>query len=132
VTADTSVIVPALVSWHVDHDRCRRALSDVVAVAAHAELEAYSVLTRLPPPRRMPARAVAEALAETFPGDRLTLGDRNRAALVGVLAERDIGGGRVYDALIGLTAEEHELQLLTRDRRAMKTYAALEIPHVVI
>lgn len=39
-----------------------------------------------------------------------------------------ISGGTVYDALVGATAVEHGLKLVTRDRRALETYRALEVP----
>ncbi len=38
-----------------------------------------------------------------------------------------IGGGAVYDALVGATAREHGLTLMTRDRRALETYRALDV-----
>jgi predicted nucleic acid-binding protein len=42
-----------------------------------------------------------------------------RLALVGVK------GGATYDGLIALTALEHDLELVSRDRRAARTYRAL-------
>ena len=41
------------------------------------------------------------------------------------LAAAGIGGGATYDGLIALTAIEHDLELLSRDRRAARTYGAL-------
>ncbi len=38
-----------------------------------------------------------------------------------------IGGGAVYDALVGAAATHHRLRLATRDRRALETYRALEV-----
>ncbi|MDR1394247.1 MAG: hypothetical protein LBJ62_09850 [Bifidobacteriaceae bacterium] len=42
-----------------------------------------------------------------------------------VLAQASISGGSVYDALVALTASEHDALLGTRDARAARTYQAL-------
>ncbi|HLL86835.1 MAG TPA: hypothetical protein VK387_05955 [Thermoleophilaceae bacterium] len=47
-TADASAIVAAFASWHEKHTTAVERISDVTELVAHAELEAYSVLTRLP------------------------------------------------------------------------------------
>ena len=39
------------------------------------------------------------------------------------LADAEVGGGRIYDAVIAATAAEAGVRLLTADRRAMSTYA---------
>ena len=44
---DTSVLVPALVSWHEAHERARAAIREVSCVPAQVLVECYSVLTRL-------------------------------------------------------------------------------------
>ncbi len=41
------------------------------------------------------------------------------------MARAEVGGGRIYDAIIGATAAEAGVQLLTADRRAMPTYALI-------
>jgi len=63
---DTSCIVAALCAWHAHHARAaaeierRLAAGQQPATAAHALLEAYAVLTRLPAPHRLsPADALA-------------------------------------------------------------------------
>jgi predicted nucleic acid-binding protein len=47
----------------------------------------------------------------------------------GRLAAAGVSGGATYDGLIALTALEHDLELLTRDGRAERTYRALDVPH---
>lgn len=42
--------------------------------------------------------------------------------LLGLLAEAGIGGGAVYDALVGATASHAGAVLLTFDRRALSIY----------
>jgi predicted nucleic acid-binding protein len=49
------------------------------------------------------------------------------AKLIGLLADRNIAGGAVYDALVGLAAIEHGVELGTRDARARATYEALGV-----
>ncbi len=49
-----------------------------------------------------------------------------------VLADLGISGGAVYDALVGLAARAAGLTLLTRDARALGTYAALGLPVEVV
>jgi predicted nucleic acid-binding protein len=127
VTADSSVLVAAVATWNTRHRDARTAIRDVDALVAHAELEAYSVLTRLPEPFRLSASDAAEYLNAQFRGERLVLGAQARHGLVERLADAGIMGGRVYDALIALTAQAHDLPLLTCDTRAETTYRALGV-----
>ncbi len=91
-------------------------------LVAHCALESYSVLTRLPPPHRVPARLVVEFLSEGFTDDPLALPAPALHALVPELHERGIEGGSVYDGLVALSAAAHGATLLTLDRRAVGTY----------
>ncbi len=75
IAPDTSVVVPALLAWHA---RADAALADEVVLLAHVELEAYSTLTRLPPPVRLDPSAVATALGGRFPGPRPALPAHDR------------------------------------------------------
>lgn len=115
------------VSDHHDHEAVLKAVAGLrLGLAGHAAFESYSVLTRLPGSARRTPATVARLLAENFPHTRY-LGDRASAALLAGLHERGIAGGSVYDAVVGATAVEHGLPLATRDRRAMRTYQALEV-----
>jgi predicted nucleic acid-binding protein len=125
VTPDSSVIVAAFAPWHPLHRRVRAELGAVSDVVAHAELEAYSVLTRLPAPFRADATVVAEYLRRRYPGDRLVLGPTRRESLLGQLAAAGITGGKTYDALIAITANDADRELLTCDRRAVSVYERL-------
>jgi hypothetical protein len=59
-------------------------------------------------------------------GRHLSLRGRKVAAkLPDKLAVLGISGGAVYDALVGLVAAEHDVQLATRDARARGTYEAV-------
>ena len=105
---DTSCLVPLLCPWHDLHratlsawQRLRQDHTPLV-VAAHALLECFSVLTRMPPPFRMPPGEVAQALTETLSEGVQTSGlapETAWSALYG-LSRRGIAGGRIYDAVI--------------------------------
>lgn len=129
---DTSVAVALSVA---DHEGRAAALAVVhgrrVGIAGHAAFESYSVLTRLPAPARRTPAAVSRLLAANFPHTRF-LGAEAAAALLGRLAEAGVSGGAVYDALVGATAAEHQVPLLSRDRRAIGTYRALDVEVITI
>lgn len=124
---DTSVAVALAVADHEHHDGTFAALGDrPLGLAGHAAFETFSVLTRLPTPARRSPATVARLLAGSFPHTRL-LGAQAAASLLAKLATSGIGGGAVYDALVGACATEHGLVLATRDTRALETYRALDV-----
>ncbi len=120
-TCDTSLLVPALLSWHPAHSDARTSMSRIRAIPAHVLLETYSVLTRLPSPHRI-APGDAGAVLGALRVDLLTLPSKAHRALIAQLAVGTVRGGAVYDALVAATARHHDLTLLTRDRRARPTY----------
>ena len=126
---DTSVVVAALLGWHEAHEHARHAAAGG-SVPAHALLESYSVLTRLPPPHRLAPAVASELLAGWF-GPELVLlpTSATSAAIVSRLATAGIAGGAAYDGLVALTAAEHGAELVTRDRRAAVTYDSLSVPY---
>lgn len=125
MTADTSVVVAALSAWHEHHDAAAQALEPVTALPAHALLEAYSVLTRLPSGLAAAPDLAASVLAERFPDRPLRLDAREHAKLLERLAAADVFGGSSYDGLVALEARAHDRTLLTLDRRAQATYLRL-------
>jgi predicted nucleic acid-binding protein len=106
-----------------------RGLEDLVA---HAELEVFSVLTRVPEPFRIGPEDMADYLCRRYPGKRLSLPDGARRGLLGRLASLSIAGGAVYDALVAVTAEHHGYRLLSCDRRAESVYARLGVEVVYL
>lgn len=101
-------MVAAVCSWHERHAvvaaevERRLATRGRLAVPAHALVEAYAVLTRLPAPHRI-APADAWALLSANFVDRakvVALEGPAHAVLLGRLAAAGTGGGRTYDALI--------------------------------
>jgi predicted nucleic acid-binding protein len=124
---DASAAVAFLVPDHKHHDATFEALAQrQLGLAGHAAFETFSVLTRLPPPARRTPTAVSRLLAANFPHTRFLSGDR-AAALLTSLAGNGLAGGAVYDALVGAAAVEHELTLVTRDKRALDTYRTLDV-----
>jgi len=122
LAVDTSVAVPLLVRTHAAHAAVVRWWAgQEVALSGHALAETYSVLTRLPGDLRMAAADAAQLLEDRF-SSPLLLGPKTARRLPDVLSRMDIAGGAVYDALVGLAAVEHKVDLATRDARARDTY----------
>jgi predicted nucleic acid-binding protein len=129
---DTSVAVALAVAGHEHHQATRNAIGDrSCGLAGHAAFETFSVLTRLPPPNRRTPAAVARLVAHNFPGSQF-LSAQGAQRLHSRLAPLGIAGGAVYDALVGATAAEHGITLVTRDRRAAEMYRALDIDFELI
>jgi predicted nucleic acid-binding protein len=124
-TPDSSVAIAALLADHTAHEASSEALAACTTTIAHVAAETYSVLTRIPPPHRTEARTAAIALAERLPTTCVTLAAGDHAGAPERLAAAGISGGATYDGLIALAAIEHELELISRDHRAARTYRAL-------
>lgn len=130
-TCDTSVLIPALAAWHPHHAEVRPLTRGLTHIPANVLLETYSVLTRLPAPHRVSAAAAGTLLA-ALPLDVVQLPAREHLDIVSSLAAQDIRGGAVYDALVAATAAHHSLDLLTRDRRAIRTYDAVGVAYRLV
>jgi predicted nucleic acid-binding protein len=127
VLLDTSAAVALVVGDHEDHQATVEALDGRrLGLSGHAAFETFSVLTRLPPPARRSPEAIAELISANFPETRF-LTDKAAARLTSQLADLGIGGGAVYDALVGAAAAEHGITLVSRDRRARETYRRLGV-----
>jgi len=115
-------MVAAVCSWHVHHTAAageiekRLATGRKMAVASHALVEAYAVLTRLPPPYRLaPKDAYAILKANFVTGRRIvSLDAAGITDLLSALAYHGIGGGQTYDAVIATCARRAKAsELLT-------------------
>lgn len=75
-------------------------------MAGHSLVEAYSVMTRVPQPNRIPASAALNMIATSFvDGVRvISLDALAYVALLEDLAAQGIAGGAVYDAVIAACA----------------------------
>ena len=124
---DTSVAVAVAIEDHPHHLAALQATSGRrLGLCGHACFETYSVLTRMPAPLRRTPASVVRLLRRDFPHTRF-LSHAGAGRLLGELPALGLGGGAVYDALVAACAREHALPLITRDRRALGTYRALEI-----
>ena len=121
-TVDTSILVAAFASWHDDHGPAVRELAKKPSVIAHAAIETYSLLTRLPEPQRAEPALVVEFLDRNFAGNPLTLDADHLRSVPGRLAELGIVGGAAYDGIIALIAADCGAHLISLDRRAEATY----------
>lgn len=119
---DTSVAVAAIDESHQAHRVCRAiAMRRRPALSGHAAFETFSVLTRLPGAARVDPDTAGEILELAFPS-RVWLSGGQHNALFRRLAQLELTGGMVYDALVAEAARVHGCALLTRDERARRTY----------
>lgn len=120
VALDSSCMVAAVCSWHEHH---RAALSEIqrrldrgerLAVAAHALVETYAVLTRLPAPHRLAPTDAWTLVDANFarPAGVVTLSASAHVRLLGRLAAAGISGGRTYDAVIAECASQGRADVL--------------------
>jgi predicted nucleic acid-binding protein len=125
---DSSVLVPAFQPEFPDHAAAYAVVAAKPSLPAHAALETYAALTRMPAPHRVDPAAASELIARNFP--KRILPSPSPASIAGWLREmaaRGVTGGAVYDALIAETARAAGATLVTADRRAADTYRAVGV-----
>ncbi|MCH6164699.1 PIN domain-containing protein [Pseudonocardia alaniniphila] len=132
ITCDTSVLVAAFARWHTEHPLAVAAIGRVDAVVEHVLIETFSVLTRLPPPRRVPARLVTSFLDGHFPPSTSRLAGARSADVLQVAENTAVLGGAVYDLVVALSAARAGAVLLTLDRRAATTYDAAGVDYELL
>lgn len=130
---DSSVIIRATTCRD---DQERNWLQDVIAQSnaaiAHVFAESYSALTRMPPPFRLSPRRCFAFLSSALGSEPLTLSSPGYLRVLGLLADHGVSGGAVYDCLIAETAREHDVMLMSLDRRAVGHYALVGVHHRLI
>ena len=103
---DSSVLIAGMMSWHEQHTASRSELEALAqstpapVLPAHALVECYSVLTRMPAPHRIAAHDAHALLSGSFAAWDVVGGTHNVWSLLAHLADNEIIGGMVYDALI--------------------------------
>lgn len=129
-------MIAAVCSWHERHARVLATIERRLdrgarlVVAAHALLETYAVLTRLPPPHRLaPADAWALVNANFVEAAQVVAAEsQSYIALLSNLADAGVAGGRSYDALIAATLADLQLEFLTLNPRHFdRVHAGLSI-----
>ncbi|MGH8775172.1 MAG: PIN domain-containing protein [Jiangellaceae bacterium] len=131
-TVDTSVVIPALASWHEAHTTARRACREVTCLPAHTLLESISVLTRLPGGLALAPVVAVAAVTAKFPDEPLTLTSQEYRQLTETIAAISLRGGQVYDALVAATAARHGARLVSLDARAAPFYRAVGVDHELL
>jgi toxin FitB len=124
---DSSIAIPAIVADHAQHDAAEMALANSNHTIAHVAAETYSVLTRMPPPHRLDAGIAASTVDARLPTKQVALDVTQHPSAIRRLADAQVSGGATYDGLIALTALDHDIELVSRDRRAARTYRALGV-----
>jgi predicted nucleic acid-binding protein len=129
IAVDTSVVVAAFASWHEAHASAAAVLTRTPRIPAHVVIETFSVLTRLPPPHRVPADVVQAFLAKRFGDAPLVLPPRGHMDLIETALREGITVGALYDALIASTVLHAGATLVTRDQRARIIYDRMRVPY---
>lgn len=136
VLVDTSCLVAAALPQHEHHAATlaalarRRATGQAFVLAAHAVLEAYAVLTRLPPPHRLgPADALAVLDRNWGKTETVALTGPETWRLVRQHGATGTAGGRVYDGIIAACARKGRAdEVLTWN---VRHFSAAEGPRAV-
>jgi predicted nucleic acid-binding protein len=137
---DTSCMVAAVCAWHEHHTHAAAELNrrfgrrERMIIAAPALIEAYAVLTRLPPSHRLSA-ADALALLETNfmrAGRTVALDATSYCSLLRQAAADGIAGGGAYDMVIVRCAIRAKAStLLTFNARHFLPFATTRMDIVV-
>ncbi len=127
IALDTSVAVPLLVRTHGAHRRVVEWWRGrPVALSGHALAETYAVLTRLPGDIKVSPADAARLISQRFAAPLLLTASAARR-LPQLMADPEIAGGAVYDAMVALAAKTEGCVLATRDSRALGTYHAVGV-----
>lgn len=124
---DTNVMVATVCTWHAHHERAitemerRMAKRESLIIATPTLIEAYAVLTRLPPPHRLSPRDAAALIETSFlmEGTLAGLDNKSFQTLLREAAGHNVAGGRTYDWVIAACARNARVKTLltfnTRD-----------------
>lgn len=124
--ADSSVAVAATIHVHEFHSIALPVVLDRRPIlAGHAVFETLSVLTRLVGTRLSPSLA-ASTLSANF-GEPCWLTAKGSRRVFGLVGERGLAGGAIFDALVAQAALDHDRVLLSLDRRAEATYRSIGV-----
>lgn len=133
IAPDSSITIAAAAPWHVAHAAAVSALAaEPPSLIAHVAFETTAALSRMPRGQRLAPATILEWLERRFPAAWLSLPPDATSDALRSAVERGIRGGALYDALIGATAAHHGHQLVSADRRAASTYAALNVDVVFV
>ena len=119
VLFDTSVLVPAIVTRHAQHDVCWRWLEDARSaqfqgvVSTHTLTELYSVLTRLPYRPVISSSIAQRQIRENLQDfEKVALEMNDYDAAIDRMTLLNLPGGRIFDALIAQAAVKASVDVL--------------------
>ncbi len=106
---DANCLVATVAAWHEHHQAVTRELSrrltagEEMVVPVPSLAEAFSVLTRMPKPQRLSPPDAWRSLHASFValGRIYALDGAAAIALLARSASAGVGGGRIYDVIIG-------------------------------
>lgn len=133
-------MIAAVCSWHEHHVRAveaidgRRSRRERMIVAAATLVEAYSVLTRLPPPHRLSPEVALALVDENFVRGVpcVTLTAEAYRSLLRAAPGDGVAGGRTYDAVIARCARQARVRtLLTFNASHFAAFAGPDLAIVV-
>lgn len=133
-------MVALMCSWHEHHLRAlegiegRQSQGERMVVAAPALVEAYAVLTRLPPPHRLAPDVALQLIDANFVRGvtSVALGAADYRAMLRSAPKQGISGGRLYDAVIARCAAVARARtLLTFNAAHFESFATPELTVVV-
>ena len=127
--ADSSVIIPAIASWHEVHVHARQRVGKINIAIGHSLSETYSTLTRMP----IRVRHLPELVIAYF--ERQFVHEIPLPPYLESIKELQrcgVAGGATYDGLISLAARNVGMKLLSLDRRAIPTYEAVGVEFEIL
>lgn len=107
-------MIAAVCSWHEHHEAAANEIERRLAgrtkmiVAGPSLIEAYAVLTRLPPPHRLSPQTALTLLENNFLklAKVVALNATSYENLLLSAPKNNVAGGRTYDAVIGACAKQ--------------------------
>ena len=133
-------MVALMCSWHGHHLRAveaiegRQSRGERMVIAAPALVEAYAVLTRLPPPHRLAPNVAHTLIDANFVRGVTSVALRaaDYRTLLRTAPEDDVSGGRTYDAVIARCALRAGVKtLLTFNLAHFQQFASATLSIVV-
>jgi len=120
VLFDTSVLVAGLIESHPDHERAfswihRSGTGEIdFLVAGHSLAELYAVLTRLPVSPKISPIIARRLIRESIEAAAriITLSSEEYLEVLTNMAELNLAGGIIYDALIAAAAKKSDCDML--------------------
>ena len=116
---DTSCLVALLCSWHEHHAATlkemnrRKRSGETVVLSAHALIETFAVLTRIPYPYRLSEKDAWELLDSNFSkSEVVALTSRQYWRVLKTCRDSRVSGGQIYDAVIAQCARRAKANLL--------------------